>query len=112
MVGEIVADSIFLRSLTTENAVAGRDWPITTVAGEKLSNQMKKTAALNSGRKVPGIHPQTMLQVIIFFFFFFFFHFFHKRITSSPLICHFVVIKESSGLCRFLGLGLFVIFQY
>lgn len=45
-----------------ENAVAGRDWLITTVAGEKLSNQIKKIATLNSRRKVPGIHLQTMLQ--------------------------------------------------
>lgn len=66
MVVNTVADSIFLRSLTMENAVAGRDWLITTVAGEKLSNQIKKIATLNSRRKVPGIHLQTMLQVIIF----------------------------------------------
>lgn len=66
----IVAGSIFLRSLTTENAAAGRDWPITTVAGENLSNQVKKTAALNRGRKLPGIHLQTTLQVINYLVFF------------------------------------------
>lgn len=44
-----------------ENAVAGRGWQITTVAGEKLSNQIKNIPSHNL--KMPVIYLQIMLRV-------------------------------------------------
>ena len=56
-------DSIFSRNSTTESAVAGKDWPITTAAAESRSNPFKITTSCTSTTsKMPGIHlPTTSL---------------------------------------------------